>query len=287
MGEKEYIIFCDESEQEGKFYSSFYGGLIVGASQYQKVTRRLQAVKKEQHLFGEIKWAKVTERYLAKYQEIVRAFFQEVSGGHVRVRIMFSHNARRPKKVTEEQREHRYYLLYYQFIKHAFGLQFIPPGGTCLRLYFDRFPDTGEKVERFKGYLHGLQENRLFRAAGIAIGREDIAEVHSHDHALLQCLDIILGAMVFRLNDKHKEKIPGQRVRGKRTRAKEQLYQTILGEIRALHPNFNIGITTSGGKNGLLRWEKPYMHWEFRAADAGYEPGLTKRKQGRKKKDPT
>jgi hypothetical protein len=111
-----------------------------------------------------------------------------------------------------------------------------------LRLYFDRFPDTGEKVERFKGFIYGLQQNPKIRAAKIKIAREDITEVHSHDHVLLQCLDIVLGAMVFRLNDKHKEKLPGKSVRGKRTRAKETLYKTILQEIRQLHPNFNIGI---------------------------------------------
>jgi hypothetical protein len=284
VSEKEYIIFCDESEQDGKYYSTFFGGLIVGASQYKKATERLNLVKKEQNFFGEIKWEKVTERYLSKYQEVVKAFFREISAAHVKVRIMFSHNARKPKRITAEQREQRYYLLYYQFIKHAFGLQFIAPEekDTRLRLYFDRFPDTGEKVERFKGFIYGLQQNRKFRAARIKIAREDITEIHSHDHALLQCLDIVLGAMVFRLNDKHKEKLPGQRVRGKRTRAKEQLYKTILQEIRKLHPNFNIGITTSGGKNGVSRWEKPYLHWEFRAADAGYEPELTKRKQGGK-----
>jgi hypothetical protein len=282
--EKEYILFCDESEQDGKYYSTFFGGLIVGASQYQKATQRLDAVKREQNFFGEIKWEKVTERYLSKYQEVVKAFFREISAGHVKVRIMFSHNARKPKQTTHEQKELRYYLLYYQFIKHAFGLQFIVPEekDTRLRLYFDRFPDTGEKVERFKGFIHALQQNPKFRAARIKIAREDITEVHSHDHVLLQCLDIVLGSMVFRLNDKHKEKLPGKRVRGKRTRAKETLYKMILQEIRQLHPNFNIGITTSGGKNGVSRWEKPYLHWEFRAADAGYEPELTKRKQSGK-----
>lgn len=70
MSEKEYIIFCDESEQEGRFYSTFFGGVIVGASQYERVTRTLDAVKHAQHLFGEIKWEKVTERYLLKYQEV-------------------------------------------------------------------------------------------------------------------------------------------------------------------------------------------------------------------------
>jgi hypothetical protein len=60
--EKEYIIFCDESEKEGKYYSNFYGGLLVGASQYESITKRLNAVKQELNLFGEVKWEKVTER---------------------------------------------------------------------------------------------------------------------------------------------------------------------------------------------------------------------------------
>jgi hypothetical protein len=33
MTEKEYIIFCDESDRFGKYYSNFYGGVIVGPSQ--------------------------------------------------------------------------------------------------------------------------------------------------------------------------------------------------------------------------------------------------------------
>ena len=27
MTEKEYIIFCDESDKRGKYYSNFYGGV--------------------------------------------------------------------------------------------------------------------------------------------------------------------------------------------------------------------------------------------------------------------
>jgi hypothetical protein len=57
-------------------------------------------------------------------------------------------------------------------------------------------------------------------------------------------MDIILGAMAFRLNDLHKEKLDGSNKRGKRTIAKENLYKYILAEIRSFYPNFNIGITT-------------------------------------------
>ena len=76
--EKEYIIFCDESDQDGKFYSNFYGGLIVGASQYERVTNLLNEQKNQLNLFGEIKWEKVTEKYLDKYLQLIHFFFDEM-----------------------------------------------------------------------------------------------------------------------------------------------------------------------------------------------------------------
>lgn len=281
--EKEYIIFCDESVSTGKFYSNFYGGLIVGASQYQRVTDQLNALKLSLNLFGEIKWSKVTERYLPKYEEMVRAFFGEVAASNLKVRIMLSQNAHQPQGLTAEDLEQGYYKLYYQFIKHAFGLSYIPPRPeqTRLKIYFDQFPDTGEKVERFKGFIAGLQDTPHLKPARLRIEREDITEVRSHEHVLLQCLDIVLGAMSFRLNDMHREKLPGQRNRGKRTIAKESLYKTILNEIQAIYPHFNIGIST--GKAGSIQayWTGCYRHWCFEAKRTEYQPHLSKRGQNK------
>ena len=287
MSDKEYIIFCDESDKEGKFYSNFYGGVIVGSSQYERITQQLNAKKRELHFFGEVKWAKVTERYLDKYVALMDCFFEEIKAGNVKVRIMFRQNARKPRGLSSQQIEIQYFLLYYQFIKHAFGLSFIEPSqsGTKLRLYFDVFPDTREKSEQFKGYLLGLQEYIPFRQAGIKLAKEDITEVLSHDHVLLQCLDIVLGSMAFRLNDKHKEKLPGKRRRGKRTVAKEQLYRTILSKICEIKPRFNVGVTTSIGGDLTNSWRLPYLHWAFEPRDGEYHPHLTK--SGTKTKNPT
>ena len=58
MSEKEYILFCDESEKRGQFFSNFYGGALVGASHYMAVTDRLNAVKQRLNFFGETKWEK-------------------------------------------------------------------------------------------------------------------------------------------------------------------------------------------------------------------------------------
>ena len=104
MAEKEYIIFCDESDREGKYYSNFYGGLIVGASEFQRVTQRLNQKKEELNLFHEVKWQRVTEPYLAKYAEFIRTFFDEVINGNIKVRIMFRQNAQKPRGLTRGER---------------------------------------------------------------------------------------------------------------------------------------------------------------------------------------
>lgn len=279
--EKEYIIFCDESEKFGKYFSNFYGGVIVGASQYQRISNKLKELKTNEHLFGEIKWSKVTHQYLDKYKIVLKAFFDEVRDGNVKVRIMFTHNMNVAKEITPEKREMEYFLLYYQFIKHAFGLRFIPykGEGTKLRLYFDILPDKSEKAEQFKGYLLGLQKNTWFRSANIILSRDEISEVDSHKHVLLQCLDIILGAMSFRLNEKHKEKLPGTNIRGKRTIAKELLYKFILAEVRNIIPRFNIGVSTSCKDDKSKRWTMPYMHWIFRSTKSEKDYKFSKRKR--------
>jgi hypothetical protein len=158
------------------------------------------------------------------------------------------------------------------------------PEGTRLRLYFDQFPDTGEKVEQFKGFILGLQHSKGFQDSHLTIVKENVTEVHSHDHVLLQCLDIVLGSMAFRLNDKHKELIAGTKRRGKRTKAKEALYQFINKEIRQIFPHFNVGITTSIYGDPSNVWKRPYRHWCFTPTEFDYDKKLTKR--GAKNKNP-
>lgn len=284
MSDKEYILFCDESDRHGKYYSNFYGGVMVGASQYQRITTRLNAIKDTLHLHGEVKWEKVTEVYLEKYQQLIQVFFEEVASGNLRVRIMFRQNAHIPQNLNRSQVELEYFMLYYQFIKHAFGLEYaLDP--IRLRLYFDTFPDTKERSEQFKGFLLGLTKTKKWQQ--IDIKPEDITEVRSHDHVLVQCLDIVLGSISFRLNDKYKEKPVGASRRGKRTIAKEKLYKFILGEIRKIHPRFNIGVSTSARSDLSNRWNDPYMHWMFIPRQDVFDSTQTKPRDKKVKKYPT
>ncbi len=274
----EYVLFCDESIRDGPFYSNFYGGVLVPTSRLAPIAEQLGRMKLSLNLYGEVKWTKVTANYQDKYCSLMDAFFDLMEAREIRTRIMFRQNARRPQNLTPLQREQSFYILYYQFIKHAFGFAGMGAGGEPrrLRLYFDQFPDTGEQIARFRGYILGLNHSREFRESNLAIRPEDFTEIRSHDHTLLQCLDVVLGAMAFRLNDLHRARQPGQRARGSRTKAKEQVYRHILERIRRIRPNFNVGFTTGGTL--AQRWADPYRHWSFVPSEHEFDRTLTKRR---------
>lgn len=263
--DKEYWIFCDESVQEGVKFSNFFGGVIVSASRHAEVENQLRIAKAEIGFLKELKWQRVTEQWLDGYLRMITAFFKVIRHGDVRLRMMFRANDPEMKNLKRALRDESYFKLYYQFIKHAFGLAYVPDrdDGTRLRLFFDQFPHTRENVMQFKGFLGGLPEAVQLRHAGLHLSADHITEVDSKEHVLLQCVDLVLGAMAFRLNDMHLIKPEGQRQRGKRTLAKDRLYRHILAEICTLKPAFNPKISTAAQPFPEGAWSMPYRHWLF------------------------
>ena len=278
--EKEYIIICDESDRKGPFFSNFYGGVRIGSTYIQPVTQRLQEKKVSLGLQSEVKWAKTDATTVVRYEAMVRAFFDEIAAGRLVMRVMFTQNALVPKGLTAQHYAEGYYILYYQFLKHGFGLRHMPAheAPPRLRIYLDEIGDTKEQIAKFRGFIAGLSKDSHIRSKGPILDKQDITEVRSHDHILLQCLDVVLGAMPFRLNNKHLQKPAGQRRRGKRTVAKERLYKFILSEIKRVtgKPNFNIGSTTGTSEYLTGRWSDPYLHWLFKPSEFSYDSSKTK-----------
>lgn len=153
--EKEYWIFADESVQEGRHFSNFFGGCIIPARQHAAVENRLRIHKAKIGFLKELKWQRVSEMWLEGYQRMITHFFDELRAGHVRMR-------------------------------------------TRLRLFFDQFPHTREQVAQFKGFIAGLPVSKELRHKNLKIDSSHITEVDSKEHVLLQCVDIVLGAMAFR-----------------------------------------------------------------------------------------
>jgi len=275
----EFVIYTDESVKDGAYFSNFYGGVLVRSCDLEEVNERLASIKAEQNLHGELKWTKVTGNYLDKYIAVMNSFFDLVASDLAKVRIMFTNNTFVPKGLTSEQRQSEYHRLYYQFIKHGFGLSYSNTehdGPKRVRLNMDQMPTSREETAKFKAFLDALSRNPEMRRANVNFDKQQIAEVDSKDHDLLQCLDVVLGAMTFRLNNQHLVKPAGQTRRGKRTVAKENLYKHISSRVRIIYPNFNIGEST--GTQGELanRWRHPYRHWKM--VPSNHERDMTRRK---------
>lgn len=267
---REYIIYTDESIKSGTYYGNFYGGVLLRSSDFDAVNAALRAVATSEGLLREIKWQKVTAQYLSKYIALMDAFFDLVRDNRIKVRVMFTQSKHVATGLEAYHREHSYHILYYHFLKHAFGLRYANPGGSPIRLriYVDQLPDTTDKNALFKAFVTGLERSKEFRESRIVVPEDQIAEVDSRKHIVLQCLDVLLGAMQFRLNNRHLDKPEGSALRGSRTVAKEKLYNQLNKRIRELYPGFNIGISTGTPNGEIDRFKQPYRHWLFVPKDS-------------------
>ena len=280
MSDKHYIIYADESDKKGKYYSNFFGGVLLSAADQQQINQELNVVKAELGLNHEIKWQHVDQSCYERYIEFAKHYFGYVAASRLKVRIMFTQNMRVPKNLVQRHRDDQYFLLYYQFIKHAFGLKYCdfgPGRDVFVSVLPDKIPDSKDRVERFRDYLCRIPNSAAYRHANVYIPRQGIADVDSKDHVILQGLDLILGSICSRLNDKLRNVPQGSRRRGKRTLAKEKLYKAINQEIRLIYPNFNIGVGTACHYGPSDRWTHPYRHWLFMPANYEMDRSLGKR----------
>ncbi len=276
---KRYIIFCDESDDKGRYFSNFYGGVLIEASKQQAIELELQAKKDESNIFsGEMKWEKITGPYADKYVDFVHAIFDIVERGDMKFRMMFTQNRHVPI-LEEYQIGNDYFMLYYQFIKHAFGLQFaVPEGGTAsAAVLLDDVPHSAVKFHQFKEYLSSLSVFPKWSRAGFSIDYSDIADVNSKQHNILQALDVVLGGVQSRLNEKHTKPQPPAKRRSKRARAKALVYDAIKARVQAIYPNFNVGVSTATTEGLHQRFEHPYRHWLFVPNNVRLDKSLTKK----------
>lgn len=260
-----YIIYCDESSDKGTKFGDFFGGCIINSVDQYEVITKLEGKAAELNLNSEIKWTKVTENYLSKYIEIIDLFFDFVRDGKIKVRIMFRNINDSPMNKSASSVDDKYFKLYYQFLKHSFGLMTIPKELTPAKVIIalDVLPDKHGKRDEFKRFLHAMPNIEAFKNVDLTIRERDIMEVDSREHILLQCTDIVLGAMNFKLNGFDKIKPAGASRRGKRTIAKDKLYSHIRQRINEIHPNFNIGVSTGDRGFDNPHWDSPYEHWLF------------------------
>lgn len=243
----------------------------------EEVLHRMEDVKARLNIIDEIKWQKVNAYHFEKYKILVDELFDMGKAGLLKIRIFFRHNQYEPD-LTPNKRKEEYPILYYQFIKYAFGLVFANDEDG-IRLYLDEIPLNQEDKLNFVKHLYSLNNDPEFKTNRIRIVEKGISEVDSKSHLPLQFMDVILGAICFKLNEKDKLKSDGDERPGKRTILKLKLYKYINSKIREIYPDFNIGISTPL-KTESDRWLQIYRHWSFKPKN--HTRNLTRTKRAKK-----
>ena len=208
-------IWLDESDKHGVYYSNFYGGILIESKNVTNVLSRMEGICNTVGIIDEIKWQKVNAFHFDKYVKIIDELFNMGKEGLLKIRIFFRHNQYEPE-LTHEKRKEEYPVLYYQFIKYAFGLVF-SNDNDGVRLYIDEIPLNQADKTNFIQHLYRLNNDVEFRSKGIRFVDKGISEVDSKNHLPLQFMDLILGAICFKLNEKDKLKADGDEKPGKRT----------------------------------------------------------------------
>ena len=273
-------LWLDESDRHGEFYSNFYGGILVPSRYYPEVLARMRNVVAKANINEEIKWQKVNEFYFEKYKLVVDELFDLALEDKLKIRIFFRHNQYSPNRITLEERKADYSMLYYQFIKYAFGLPYADKTDLdSMILYIDEIPLRRSERDVFISHIRALANDPILKKKGLNIPDDGIVEVNSKNHLPLQFLDVILGAMCFKLNEKDKLKSDRDERPGKRTILKLKLYKHINSKIREIYPDFNIGISTPL-KEESDRWFQIYRHWSFKPKN--HTRNLTRTKRSKK-----
>lgn len=233
---EKYILVADESTKKGKYFSYFYGGAILLERDYELFNNVLNNLKSKLNL-GEMKRTKITEKNCGDYILILRMFFTLVKSGDIKVRIMFSPNNELMEIPKKENLT--YTKFYFAFIFNAFSL-FYANKNIKLRLIFDDLPETKSQCNTFKNCIIAkVKSNKRANTNHVYIDKEQIEEVNSEKHPILQCIDVIVGIIDYYLNTPKNELKTSNRAK-----ARYEIWKFISSQIESINPNFIITETT-------------------------------------------
>ncbi len=170
----------------------FFGGLLGRQHEIDALRANLAAKAAELSLRGEIKWSKISPRSGRAYENIVAAFFDEFERlGSLRLRQIFLDRSYVPKPGVYDENASGLdiqYKLYYQFLKHSFGLEHLPAGPTNIIVRLDEHSSQQHQAD-LKAFVEQLPAFLKRRDLKVSV-----AFVQSSSFIDLQLCDVITGA---------------------------------------------------------------------------------------------
>lgn len=186
-----FEVYCDESCIEAltkKDEHSFVGigGIWIPSEMRLKLKKDLEQIKNKYEIFGELKWNKVSPKYLPLYKEIIDYFFDSK---FIRFRVILI-EAHKVDLIHfhNSDAELGFYKFYYQMIK------------TWIYDFNDYSIFLDLKKNRLKGRAKDLES--FLDKSNFFAEVKSVQALPSHESLGIQLADVLTGITTAKMNNK-------------------------------------------------------------------------------------
>lgn len=192
---KEYCIYCDESSINNDNNDfMIVGAVFVDKRIKNQVKNKINGIKKRHGHYKELKWSRITKRYLPVYKEIVDYFYSIDSED---LRFCCIEVDKRKIKYNDYHngdKELAFYKFYYELLKNKFE------SNTFYNIFLDFKPNKNKYRIKF---LNSYWKKRISYYKNSAI--KNVSSLESSKNSIMQVTDLFTGAVGHAINFQGKE----------------------------------------------------------------------------------
>lgn len=213
----EFNFYCDESchlPNDGN-QIMVLGGIWCPQNKSREINERIREIKAKYNIGTEMKWVKLSNAKLQAYIELINYFFDD-DDLHFRVLIVdnkdkLNHN------MYHQTHDEWYYKMYFDMIKTI-----LYPNAQY-NIYLD-IKDTKSKTKVKK--LQEILHNSRYTFSRNTIKK--IQVIRSHEVEIMQIVDILIGAIAYKLRGFDKMKAKNSIIKLIENRSKYRVEQNAL-----------------------------------------------------------
>lgn len=186
-----FEIYCDESGLEAINDKSAHKYCAIGGiwipEQYRLILKeKLNSIKHEYNIYGELKWNKVSPLTIQCYKDVIDYFF---STPRIRFRAIIIESSKIDNNVYNNgDAELGFYKFYYQLINHWIT------ENNEYRIFLDH------KINANKDRVNEL--GKILQNSNINANVKYAQAIHSHESVAIQLADILTGIVFAKFNKK-------------------------------------------------------------------------------------
>ncbi len=179
-----------------------YGGIITPAHNVDAFNALIDTWRVENNMKSEMKWAKVSRNKLDKYISFVDLFFDHAAPEFCHFKSVVLDTPHIDYKTHHNgDDELAFYKFYYHFLLHKFG-PYAATDDHRLSVFIDHRSTTRERLSDLRRCLNAGIRKTHGRTCDVVNAVEPRV---SHECNLIQLADVLMGAIAYHCNARHKE----------------------------------------------------------------------------------